>query len=112
MDDSWICQTLGVPRQSRGVTHVTYEKTAYEGGQVIFTIGQERGDLRCAACGSERVIRRGFEVRRFCSLPIGPRPVDIVLEVARVGCVDCGKVRQVPVDFADARRSYTHAFER
>ncbi len=95
-----------------GIRGYTYEKTAYEGGQVIFTIGQERGDLRCAACGSERVIRRGFEVRRFRSLPIGPRPVDIVLEVARVGCADCGKVRQVPVDFAEARRSYTHAFER
>jgi len=26
--------------------------------------------------------------------------------------VDCGEVRQVPVDFADERRTYTHAFER
>ena len=95
-----------------GIRGYTYEKTAYEGGQVIFTIGQKREALRCAACGSARVIRRGFEVRRFRSLPLGPRPVDIVLEVARVGCADCGKVRQVPVDFADARRSYTRAFER
>jgi transposase len=95
-----------------GIRGYHYEKTAYEGGQVIFTIGQERGDLRCAACGSRRVIRRGFEVRRFRSLPIGSRPVQIVLEVARVGCADCGKVRQVPLDFADERRSYTQAFER
>jgi transposase len=34
------------------------------------------------------------------------------LDVARVGCADCGEVRQVPVDFADERRTYTHAFER
>jgi transposase len=95
-----------------GIRGYTYEKTAYEGGHVIFTIGQPREALRCAACGSERVIRRGFEVRRFRSLPLGSRPVEIVLEVARVGCADCGKVRQVPVDFAEARRSYTHAFER
>lgn len=95
-----------------GIRGYHYVKTAYEGGQVIFTIGQERGDLRCAACGSGRVIRRGFEVRRFRSLPIGSRPVQIVLEVARVGCADCGKVRQVPLDFAEERRRYTHAFER
>jgi len=95
-----------------GIRGYQYVRTAYEGGQVIFTIAQERGDLRCAVCGSQRVVRRGFEVRRFRSLPIGSRPVQIVLEVARVGCADCGKVRQVPLNFADERRRYTHAFER
>lgn len=95
-----------------GIRGYQYVKTAYEGGQVIFTIGQERGDLRCAVCGSQRVIRRGFETRRFHSLPIGSRPVQIVLEVPRVGCADCGKVRQVTVAFADTRRRYTHACER
>jgi len=95
-----------------GIRGYTYEKTAYENGQVIFTIGQERGDLRCAACGSQRVIRRGFQTRRFRSLPIGSRAVQILFDVPRVGCADCGKVRQVLIDFADARRSYTQAFER
>ncbi len=95
-----------------GIRGYTYEKTEYEGGTVIFTIGQERGDLRCAACGSRRVIRRGFQTRRFRSLPIGRRAVAIALEVPRVGCADCGMVRQVPLDFADERRSYTKAFER
>jgi transposase len=95
-----------------GIRGYQYIKTAYEGGQVIFTLGQERGDLRCAACGSPRVIRRGGETRRFHSLPIGSRPVQIVLEAPRVGCAACGKVRQVPITFADARRRYTHAFER
>jgi transposase len=95
-----------------GIRGYQYVRTAYESGQVIFTIGQERGDLRCAECGSPRVIRRGGQVRRFRSLPIGSRPVQIVLEVARVACPDCGKVRQVSLDFADERRRYTHAFER
>lgn len=95
-----------------GIRGYHYVKTAYEGGQVIFTIGQDRGNLRCAVCGSERVIRRGFQVRRFRGLPIGGRAVQIVLDVPRVGCVACGQVRQVPIDFADERRSYTQAFER
>ncbi len=95
-----------------GIRGYTYGKTEYQGGTVIFTICQERGDLRCAACGSRRVIRRGVQPRRFRSLPIGRRAVEIAWEVPRVGCTDCGAVRQVPIDFADERRSYTRAFER
>lgn len=95
-----------------GIRGYSYVKTAYEAGQVMFTIRQERGDLRCATCGSRRVVRRGFQSRCFRSLPIGARPVQILLDVPRVGCADCGEVRQVPVDFAHERRTYTHAFER
>ena len=79
---------------------------------MIFTVRQETESLRCAACGSRHVIRRGYRQRRFRSLPIGPRPVQTVLDVPRVGCRDCGVVRQVRVGFADERRSYTKAFER
>lgn len=95
-----------------GIRGYQYVRTAYEAGRVTFTIRQERGDLRCAVCGSGRVVRRGFQPRCFRSLPLGSRSVHIELKVARVGCVDCGEVRQVPVDFADERRTYTHAFER
>lgn len=95
-----------------GIRGYQYVKTAYEAGRVTFTLRQERGDLRCAACGSRRVVRRGFQSRCFRSLPIGSRPVQIALDVPRVGCMDCGEVRQVPVDFADERRTNTHAFER
>jgi transposase len=38
--------------------------------------------------------------------------VQVVLEVPRVECLDCEAVRQVPVRFAQERRSYTKAFER
>lgn len=95
-----------------GIRGYQYVKTAYEAGRVTFTIRQERGDLRCAACGSLRVVRRGFQSRCFRSLPLGARPVQIELDVPRVGCIDCGEVRQVPVNFANERRTYTHAFER
>jgi len=95
-----------------GIRGYQYVKTAYEAGRVTFTIRQERGDLRCAACGSRRVVRRGFQSRCFRSLPLGSRAVQIELDVPRVGCADCGEVRQAPVDFADERRTYTHAFER
>jgi transposase len=95
-----------------GIRGYEYVKTAYEYGKVVFTIRQAAKDLRCAACGSRHVIGRGTRERRFRSLPIGSRPVQTVLEVARVGCKDCDAVRQVSVGFADERRSYTKAFER
>ena len=95
-----------------GIRGYQYVRTQYEGGKVIFTVRQEVGDLRCGACGSRHVVRRGVYLRRFRSLPIGGRPVQVVLDVPRVGCMDCGAVRQVPVRFADGRRSYTKAFER
>ncbi|MBE3040921.1 MAG: ISL3 family transposase [Chloroflexi bacterium] len=95
-----------------GIRGYQYVKADFEGGKVIFTVRQEVGDLRCGACGSRHVVRRGVYLRRFRSLPIGGRPVQVLLDVPRVGCMDCGAVRQVPVRFADGRRSYTKAFER
>jgi transposase len=89
-----------------------YVKTDYALGTVTFTIAQDPKDWRCAACGCRQVIGRGQVLRRFRAVPIGRRPVTIVLAVQRVGCLLCGAVRQVDVAFADPRRSYTRAFER
>jgi transposase len=95
-----------------GIRGYQYVKTEYELGTVVFTVQQETADLRCVACGSRRVVRRGFYRRWFRSMPIGRHPVEVALDVPRVGCLDCGAVRQVRVRFADPRRSYTHGFER
>jgi len=95
-----------------GIRGYRYVRMDFEGGKVIFTVRQDGGDLRCGACGSRRVVRRGTYPRRFRSLPIGGRPVQVVLDVPRVGCMDCGAVCQMPVGFAEERRSYTKAFER
>ena len=95
-----------------GIRGYKYLGAEYEGGKVIFTVQQQQVDLRCRVCGSWRVVRRGTNLRRFRSLPIGSKPVQIVWDVPRLGCLDCGAVRQVKVGFADERRSYTKAFER
>jgi transposase len=89
-----------------------YVRTVYTEGQVLFTIRQEPKTCRCSACGSGDVTSRGQVERRFRSLPIGARTTSLVLPVPRVECRACGVVRQVDVAFADARRSYTRAFER
>lgn len=84
----------------------------YEAGKVVVTVGFPKSALRCAACHSRRVIRRGSYPRRLRSVPIGSKPVQIALDVPRLECLDCGVVRQAPVRFADERRSYTLVFER
>ena len=93
----------------RGYKHI---RTTFEGGQVVFWMKQEAQRLRCAKCGSWDVIRRGQMLRGFRSVPIGSKPVKVMLFVQRVECRDCGIVRQVKVDFAKRRRTYTKSFER
>lgn len=95
-----------------GVRGYRYVKTEYDRGEVIFTIEQPRETYCCSACGSEHVIGRGQNCRRLRTVPIGGKPVYLMLAVPRVECRDCGAVRQVRIGFADARLSYTKAFQR
>jgi transposase len=95
-----------------GVRGYQYVNSLYEGGAITFTIRQNPFDLRCSSCGSREVICKGKVDRRFRALPIGRKPVWIVMAIQRVLCLTCGLVRQVKVGFADPRRSYTKAFER
>ena len=89
-----------------------YVRTEYQGGEVSFTIRQEPKTLRCESCGSRDVRPRGQVERRFRSLPIGRRSTTIVFPIPRVACQACSLVRQVKLNFADPRRTYTKAFER
>jgi len=98
--------------QAFGLKGYLYLRTEYRQGKTIFSIDQEDNRLRSSCCNSLQVIRRGFEVRSFRTVPIGSRPVELVFPVPRVECLRCGAVRQVNLDFAEKRRSYTKQFER
>jgi len=67
---------------------------------------------RCSHCQSANVIRHGAEERVFRTVPIGGKPVELRLPVPRLGCRDCGLVRQAAIRFAQPFRRFTHAFER
>jgi transposase len=95
-----------------GVRGYEYVRTEYIEGQIRFTLRQPRKSLRCPACGSRAVRPHGTAERQFRTLPIGSRRVFVTLPIPRVCCQECGVTRQVKVDFADPRRSYTKAFER
>lgn len=95
-----------------GVRGYRYVRTEFVGGEVVFTIEQPRESYRCPACGSEDVVGRGQNRRRFRAVSIGGKPVSLMLAVPRVECRDCGVVRQVKIGFSDPRVTYTKAFER
>ena len=95
-----------------GVRGYKYVKTEYVEGEVIVTIEQPRESYCCSACGSEDVIGRGQNARRFRTVPIGSKPVYLTMAVPRVECRSCGVVRQMKIGFADPRVTYTKAFQR
>src|SRR5674476_837474 len=88
----------------KGYQHV---HSKYHDGAIHFRVQQEVFSLRCPECGSHQVKRRGLVMRRFRTLPIGSKPVWIELAIQRVLCLICGVLRQVKVNFASWRRSYT-----
>jgi transposase len=95
-----------------GLRGYDYVNTEYTAGRVVFTIQQRPHTCRCPQCDSRAVIHHGHETRAFKTVPIGHKPVTIILPIPRVECRACQFVRQVTLPFADPRRRYTKAFER
>jgi transposase len=95
-----------------GIRGYQYVSTSYTDGEVVFRIAKKKQDLVCPECGSSNVICKGTVQRWFHSVPIGGKPVTIVLAVQRVLCLVCGVLRQIKLGFADPRRSYTRQFDR
>ncbi|MBW2307791.1 MAG: transposase family protein [Deltaproteobacteria bacterium] len=73
-----------------GIRGYKYVRTHYhyENGSVLFTVRQNTKEMRYAACGSRRVIRRGQVWRRFRSVPTGLKPVWILPAIQRVYRLD------------------------
>ncbi len=95
-----------------GIRGYRYVRTEYPKGETRITITQERDNFCCATCGSYNVHPRGGKTRTFRTIPIGLSSVEIVFFVPRVDCENCGELRQVKIQFADPRKSYSRCFER
>jgi transposase len=79
---------------------------------VVLVIERKPETCRCDACGSQNVWRHGVVVRRFRTVPLGSKRVELEARIPRLACQDCGLVRQAAVGFAEPRRTYTRSFER
>ena len=95
-----------------GLRGYRHQRTEFVEGRIVFHVTQDADAVCCPDCGGQRLMRQGVVSRTFKALPIGGKPVDVVLPVQRVRCHDCGPLRQVKVGFADERRRYTRGFAR
>jgi transposase len=88
------------------------KKVEFDGGFTLFHVEPKQQLLRCSACGSSEVIRRGATERWFRNLPVGSLVTWIIALIPRVSCLECGCCRQIKTGFSDPRRTYTRAFAR
>lgn len=95
-----------------GLRGYDYRATRFENGKRVLVITQRRESYCCSACGSGEVYSQGQIPRRFRTLPIGRKPVEIAFAVPRVRCLSCGLTRQVKIGFAEGSRHHTKQFER
>jgi transposase len=88
------------------------QRTTTDNGVLTLHLVQDPKHDRCSYCQSPDVIRHGAEERTVRTVPIGGKPVEFRLPVPRLGCRNCGRVRQAAIRFARPFRRFTHAFER
>ena len=87
-------------------------RTTTADGVITLHLQQESQHDRCSHCQSPDVIRHGAEDRTVRTVPIGDKPVELRLPVPRLGCRNCGRIRQAALQFARPFRRFSHAFER
>lgn len=98
--------------QSFGIRGYRQTRIDFTGGVTRFHVQPSEKAICCPECGSRNVIRRGLKQREFRASPIGSKQTVVVAALPRVQCHDCGTTRQIKIDFADARRSYTKGWAK
>ena len=97
---------------TQSIMGYTYDRTFYEGGACIFQIHPKDSLICCPICGSHDVQSRGSVERTIRIVPTGTHPNYVRLNIPRVYCPKCGKLRQITLGFAEEFRSYSRSFER
>lgn len=95
-----------------GLSGYQYHSQKYVGGSLEIRVSPTYRREKCPVCGCKNIIFRGTFERKLRSLPIGRKPVWLIINVPRVECEICGVVRRIKLGIADARKKYTHAFAK
>jgi transposase len=104
--------SISILYHSQGISDYSYYRTIYEGGEIIYKIRPQPRLIRCPICGSKDVSPRGSVMRRIMLLPTGTHKNFAEVDIPRVWCPSCAKLRQIKPVFVDEQRSYSRAFER
>ena len=97
---------------SQSIAGYTFKRASFEGGACIYRISPQERMFRCPICCSRDVQCRGSVHRTILLLPTGLRKNYAELDIPRVYCPHCDKLRQICLGFAEDFRSYSKAFER
>ena len=87
-------------------------KNEYKNGSIYFHIKKDPLKQKCAVCGSNDVIHKGLVVRELQTLPIGNKPVYLVVHLHRLACKECGSLRLEPILIADTKKHWTKVLGR
>ena len=88
MSTSFLYHAFGLP----GYDYVRQE---FVGGNVLLHVRPKGRLIRCPSCRSRNVLHRGVSKRWLRTVPVGIKPVWLVVEVPRIGCASCGLVRRI-----------------
>lgn len=89
-----------------------YRKTEYKDGAIYLHLHKKKTHHRCAQCRSRDVTKEGRACYNLRTVPIGRKPVFLVIHLHDLRCHRCGAVRQESRDIADERKTYTRQFAR
>jgi transposase len=95
-----------------GVRTFDIVKTTYEKGATYFHLIKKPAHRRCVCCKSRAVGLDSARTYPLRSVPIGSKPVFMVITLYTLICINCSARRQESRDIADPRKSYTRAFAR
>lgn len=96
-----------------GVADYHHKRFENDGGTLIFELERPRRKRRCAACGSARVHGAGCPPPKAVkTLPVGRKPVVLLVPRQRFYCLDCGCTRQDRSGLVEGKRRYTKQLER
>jgi transposase len=95
-----------------GATTYDYRSSEYRGGAIYLHAEKKPQRRRCPVCRSRRITLEGQQSYPVRTLPIGNKPVFLILHLHVVNCKECGALKQETRDVADPRKSYTRAFAR
>lgn len=68
-----------------------YVETLYQDGCIRFVLHVRADWIKCPACGSQEVSRKGRRFRELQTVPIGLKAVFLVTEIPKCQCATCGK---------------------
>lgn len=98
MDTSLLYHGFGIKGQE-------VLKSEYQGGSIIVSIQTKDKYLKCSACGSKEVIKKGVTERLFRTAPIGLKPVYLKAKIQRLECKECGCIRQENLEYAEQKKA-------